>query len=128
MPKDRIQKAIESGSGVHTGEMSQEITFEGTGPKGSAVIIQCLTLSRNRIVQHLRHAMDKSGGALATENAVKWMFDRRGVLKLVVPDAKLDQLMDVSRESVCVNVLFQFHCLIVCFFLLLLVGIEFQCS
>lgn len=112
MPKERIQKAIESGSGVQQGEMAQEITFEGTGPKGSAVIVQCLTLSRNRIVQSLRHAMDKNGGALATENAVKWMFDRHGVLKFIVPSAKVDELMDVSERisKLCsMVVLFTLH-------------------
>lgn len=90
MPKDNIERAIKRGTGELAGETLEEITYEGFGPGGVALMIQTLTDSRNRSVSEIKHALSKHGGNLGAANSVQWMFERRGVIG-VDPSACTDE-------------------------------------
>lgn len=80
MPKENIERAIKRGTGELSGEALEEITYEGFGPGGVAIIIQTLTDNRNRSVSEIKHTLTKYGGNLGTANSVRWMFERRGTI------------------------------------------------
>jgi len=80
MPNDNIERAIKRGSGELEGANFEEITYEGYGPAGVAVFVECLTDNRNRTASDVRHAFDKFGGNLGSTGCVSWMFDRKGLL------------------------------------------------
>jgi len=78
MPKDNIERAIKRGAGEDKdGTVFEEITFEGYGPHGSALMVTCVTDNRNRTVPDMRHAFTKYGGNMAEPGAVAWQFDRK---------------------------------------------------
>ena len=89
MPADNIKRAIQRGTGELPGVSYDEITYEGHGPGGAAIIIETLTDNKNRTVGELRHMLGKYGGNLAAENSVAWMFDKKGYI--VVDKAKTDE-------------------------------------
>ncbi len=89
MPADNIKRAIQRGTGELPGVNYEEITYEGYGPGGAAVIVETLTDNKNRTVGEIRHVFSKHGGNLAAENAVAWMFDKKGYI--VVEKAKADE-------------------------------------
>src|SRR3954463_14478347 len=78
MPSDNIKKAIMRGTGELEGGQIDEVTFEGYGPGGAAVIVNVATDNRNRTVSDIRHMFSKHGGNLGAEGSVAWMFDRKG--------------------------------------------------
>ena len=80
MPKDNIERAIKRGTGELAGTTLEEITYEGFGPGGVALIIRTLTDNRNRSVSEIKHALSKHGGNLGAANSALWMFERRGTL------------------------------------------------
>ena len=80
MPTDRIQNAINRGTGELAGEKLEEVRYEGYGPAGVAVMVDTLTDNRNRTSASIRHRFSKLGGNLAESNAVGWMFERKGVI------------------------------------------------
>lgn len=82
MPKDNIERAIKRGLGTLDGETLEEITYEGFGPAGVAVIISTVTNNRNRTASEIKHILSKHGGNLGAQNSVQWMFSRRGVIGL----------------------------------------------
>src|SRR5574337_2086329 len=78
MPKDNIERAVKRGSGEDKeGAAFEELTLEGYGPHGSAVMVTCVTDNRNRTVADLRHTFSKAGGNMAEPGAVGWQFDRK---------------------------------------------------
>ena len=83
VPNDNIDKAIKRGTGELEGETYDEVSYEGYGPGGVAVLVHCLTSNRNRAAQDVRSAFNGLGGKLAEPGAVSWMFEPRGVI--VVP-------------------------------------------
>jgi YebC/PmpR family DNA-binding regulatory protein len=89
MPADNIKKAIQRGTGELPGVSYEEITYEGYGPGGSALIIECLTDNKNRTVGEVRHTLEKHGGNLGSSNSVAWMFSKKGLI--VVEKAKADE-------------------------------------
>ena len=89
MPADNIKRAIQRGTGELPGVSYEEITYEGYGPGGAALIIETLTDNKNRTVGEMRHLLGKYGGNLAAENSVAWMFSRKG--QLVVEKSKADE-------------------------------------
>ena len=89
MPADNIKRAIQRGTGELPGVSYEEITYEGYGPGGAALIIETLTDNKNRTVGEMRHLLSKYGGNLAAENSVAWMFDKKGYI--VVEKAKADE-------------------------------------
>lgn len=80
MPKDNIERAIKKGMGNQEGNDYVEKTYEGYGPGGVAVMVECLTDNINRTVAEVRHAFSRAGGNLGTDGSVNWMFHRKGTL------------------------------------------------
>jgi YebC/PmpR family DNA-binding regulatory protein len=89
MPAENIQRAIRRGTGEEPGVSYEEVTYEGYGPGGAAVIVETVTDNRNRTVGEIRHTFGKYGGNLGAENSVAWMFDKKGYI--VVEKAKADE-------------------------------------
>ena len=80
MPNDNIARAIRRGTGEEPGVSYEEVTYEGYGPGGAAVIVETVTDNRNRTVGEIRHMFGKHGGNLGAENSVAWMFERKGYI------------------------------------------------
>jgi YebC/PmpR family DNA-binding regulatory protein len=82
MPKDNIERAIAKGAGNQDGENYETVLYEGYGPEGVAVMVECLTDNRNRTAAEVRHAFTRAGGSLGTDGSVAWMFNRVGEVQL----------------------------------------------
>jgi YebC/PmpR family DNA-binding regulatory protein len=98
MTKDTIERAIKRGSGAQEGENFEEIRYEGYGPGGVAVMVDCLTDNRNRTVAEVRHAFTKAGGNLGTGGSVAYQFAKTGVLSYPAGSDE-DQIMEVALEA-----------------------------
>ena len=97
MPKDTIERACKRGSGELGGEDYDEMRYEGYGPGGVAVIVECMTDNRNRTVSEVRHAFSKAGGNLGTDGSVSYMFNQLGVLFYETGDE--DTIMEAALEA-----------------------------
>ncbi len=106
MPADNITRAIKKGTGELEGINYEEATYEGYGPSGVALIVQCLTDNRNRTAGEVRHLFTKGGGNMAESGAVGWMFERRGTIE-VKPGPTEDQVMEVALEAGALDVVAQ---------------------
>ena len=80
MPMNNIQRAIDKATGNIEGMVLEEIVYEGYGPGGVAIMVECLTDNKNRTVAEVRHAFKKAGGNLGTSGSVGWMFEKKGVI------------------------------------------------
>lgn len=89
VPADNIKRSIQRGTGEIEGAAYEELTYEGYGPGGAAIMLECYTENRNRTVADLRHAFSKSGGNLAENGSVSWQFKHVG--EITVPKGKLDE-------------------------------------
>jgi YebC/PmpR family DNA-binding regulatory protein len=89
MPADNIKRAIRRGTGEEPGVSYEEVTYEGYGPGGAALLIDTLTDNKNRTVGELRHLLAKHGGNLGETNSVAWMFDKKGYF--VIEKSKADE-------------------------------------
>jgi YebC/PmpR family DNA-binding regulatory protein len=98
MPQDNIKRAIQRGTGELEGVNYEEISFEGYGPGGVAIIIDVMTDNRNRAVSEIRHAFTKNGGNLGENGSVRFMFSKKGVIAIEKSAATEDQLMDIVLE------------------------------
>ena len=98
MPKDTIERAVKKGSGDLEGESYDEIRYEGYGPGGIAVMVDCMTDNRNRTVAEVRHAFTKCGGNLGTDGSVAYMFTKVGLLSYPA-DAGEDTVMEAALEA-----------------------------
>jgi YebC/PmpR family DNA-binding regulatory protein len=94
MPGDNIERAIKKGTGELEGVMYEDVTYEGYGPGGAAILAQAITDNANRTVAEIRNVFTRHGGNLGATNSVAWMFDRRGEIVL---DAKADE--DTAMEA-----------------------------
>jgi YebC/PmpR family DNA-binding regulatory protein len=99
MPADNIKRAIMRGTGELDGGQIDEVTFEGYGPGGAAVLVQVATDNRNRTVSEIRHVFSKNGGNLAELGAVAWMFERKGQILVEKEKASEDQLMTIALDA-----------------------------
>ncbi len=100
MPNDNIIRAIKKGTGELGGETYEEITFEGYGPGGVAIIVQTLTDNKNRTTSSVKHAFDKHGGNFGTPGCVSYMFNRKGYILIEKADGvEEDALMEVGMEA-----------------------------
>jgi YebC/PmpR family DNA-binding regulatory protein len=99
MPADNIKRAIQRGTGELEGTTYEEISFEGYGPGGVAIIVECLTDNRNRAVSEIRHAFSKNGGNLGEPNSVRFMFSKKGIIAVPKAAATEDQLMNIVLEA-----------------------------
>jgi YebC/PmpR family DNA-binding regulatory protein len=99
MPADNIKKAIQRGTGELPGITYEEITYEGYGPGGAALIIETLTDNKNRTVGELRHLLEKYNGNLASSNAVAWMFSKKGYIVVDKKSADEEKLLSVALDA-----------------------------
>ena len=99
MPRENIERAIRRGTGEEPGVTYEEITYEGYGPGGVALMIQSLTDNKNRTVGEIRHMLGKYNGNLAAENSVAWMFTRKGQVIIEKGKADEEQLLNVALEA-----------------------------
>ena len=98
MTRDTIERATKRGSGDLEGQNLEEIRYEGYGPGGVAVLVDCLTDNRLRTVAEVRHAFNKYGGNLGTDGSVAYLFTRQGVINFA-PGADEEALMDIALEA-----------------------------
>lgn len=99
MPNDTIDKAIKRGTGELEGVSYDEITYEGYGPGGVAVMIHTTTDNRNRTVSEIRHILSKNGGNLGETNSVAWMFNRKGQIIVDATTKGEDEMMEIALEA-----------------------------
>lgn len=102
MPNDNIERAIKKGTGDLEGISYEEITYEGYGPGGIAVLVECLTDNKNRTVADVKHYFSKCGGNLGTSGSVSFMFEHKGILiidKEKFPECDEDELMMLAIDA-----------------------------
>lgn len=103
MTRDTVERAIKRGAGDNDGDNFDEIRYEGYGPAGVAVMVDCLTDNRNRTVAEVRHAFTKSGGNLGTDGSVSYLFSKIGVLSYPAgsdEDAIMEAALEAGAEDV----------------------------
>lgn len=98
IPLDTIERAVKRGTGDLEGVVYDQITYEGYGPNGVAVLMEVLTDNRNRAASDVRNALTKNGGSAAEPGAVSWQFDRKGVI-IVPKSVGEDELMETALEA-----------------------------
>ncbi|MDA9739507.1 MAG: YebC/PmpR family DNA-binding transcriptional regulator [Pseudomonadota bacterium] len=98
MPKDTIKRAIERGTGAGESGNLEEVTYEGYGPGGVAILVEAMTDNRNRTVAEVRHAFTKFGGNLGTDGSVSYLFNKIGFAQ-VDPNADEEIVMDILLEN-----------------------------
>lgn len=100
MPKDSIERAIKRGTGEDKeGGVFEELTLEGYGPHGSALMVDCMTDNRNRTVAELRHSFSKSGGNMAEAGAVGWQFERKSYYSFPASQLSYDKAFELAIEA-----------------------------
>lgn len=99
MPKDNIARAIKKGTGEIAGEVYDEIMYEGYGPGGIAILVECLTDNRNRTVADVRHYFAKNNGNLGESGCVAYMFDKKGLILVDKSGIEEEVLMDTALEA-----------------------------
>ena len=99
MPADNIKRAIQKGTGELEGTMYEEITLEGYGPGGIALLVEGTTDNRNRTVSEIRHTLTKNGGNMGTSGSVSYMFKPRGYVAIAKEKVTEDKLMEIALEA-----------------------------
>jgi YebC/PmpR family DNA-binding regulatory protein len=99
MPKDNVERAIKRATGEGGEGIIEEVTYEGYGPGGIAVLVQALTDNRNRTASDVRNAFAKAGGSLGEAGSVAWQFETRGVISIDANDRDADELALVAIDS-----------------------------
>ena len=99
MPNDTIDRAIRRGTGEEEGVNYEEITYEGYGPGGVALLIQSMTDNRNRTVAEIRHLFSKNGGNLGESGSVGWIFEKKGYIVISKSDKSEEELFDLVIEA-----------------------------
>jgi len=106
MKKDTVENAIKRGAGAGEGENYEEVRYEGYGPSGVAVMVDCLTDNRNRTVSDVRHAFTKHGGNLGTDGSVAYLFTKLGMMTYpsgTDEDAIMEAALEAGAEDVVSN-------------------------
>ena len=98
VPLDTIERAIKRGTGELDGVRYEAVTYEGYGPGGIAVLVECLTDNRNRTGAEMRNVFSKHGGSMAEPGAVAWQFERKGAIE-VGRDVDEDRLMELAMDA-----------------------------
>jgi YebC/PmpR family DNA-binding regulatory protein len=99
MPAENIERAIKKGTGELEGVNYEEVAYEGYGPGGVALFIECLTDNTNRTVAAIRHALTKYDGSLGTDGSVAWQFDRKGQIVIDAGQCDEDSLFEAAIEA-----------------------------
>lgn len=98
MPKDNIERAARRGAGESGGANYEEVRYEGYGPQGAAIMVDCMTDNRNRTVSDIRYAFSRHGGNMGADGSVAYLFDRKGVL-MFSPDDDDEAVLDPALEA-----------------------------
>ena len=104
MPKDNIDRAIKKGAGELEGVTYEEITYEGYGPGGVAMLVQALTDNKNRTVADVRHVFSKHNGNLGETGCVSWMFENKGLILVDKTGVEEDKLLEVALDAGALDV------------------------
>ena len=99
MPAENIKRAIQKGTGELPGVAYEEITYEGYGPNGVAIIIEVMTDNRNRTVAEIRHTMEKLGKGMGENGCVSWMFHKKGYIVVAKTKADEEKLMGLALDA-----------------------------
>ena len=99
MPKDNIERAIKKGTGELEGATYEEMNYEGYGPGGVAILIDCLTDNKNRAVADIKYLLDRHGGNLGEPGCVAWMFEKRGLIIFEKETVDEEKLLDIALEA-----------------------------
>ena len=99
MPADNIDRAIKKATGELAGVTYHELTYEGYGPGGIAVVVEVATDNKNRTVAAVRHIFTKYGGSMGENGSVAWMFDRKGIITMPIQNKTEDDIMDIVLET-----------------------------
>ena len=99
MPLDNIERAIKKATGELEGVTYHELTYEGYGPAGVAVLVEVATDNKNRTVAEVRHLFSKNGGSMSETGSVAWMFDRKGIITLPAEGKKEDDVMEIVLDA-----------------------------
>lgn len=100
MPKDNIERAIKKGTGTGADAVVfEELTYEGYGPGGAAVLVEVMTDNKNRTVAEVRHIFSKHGGNLGENGCVAWIFEKKGTIVLDKKSVNEDELMELALEA-----------------------------
>lgn len=99
MPAENIERAIKKGTGELEGVDYEEITYEGYGPGGVALFIECLTDNTNRTVADVRHALAKFDGSLGTDGSVAWQFERKGLFTIDASRYSADSVFEAAIDA-----------------------------
>lgn len=100
MPKENIERAIRRGAGLEAGAgQLEEVTYEGYGPHGVALLIQVVTDNRNRTVSDIRRALTRGGGNLGESGSVAWLFDAKGYITLPLRGVSQDKVFEIALEA-----------------------------
>ena len=100
MPKENIERALKRATGEgKEGEVYEEVFYEGYGPNGVALIIECVTENRNRTVAEIRHALTRSGGSMGEVGSVSWQFKRAAVFTFPIEKNSFDKIFELAVEG-----------------------------
>lgn len=99
MPADNIERAIKKGTGELEGVVYEDVIYEGYGPAGVAVLVQCLTDNKNRTAAEIRSIFSKGGGSMAGSGSVAWIFEKKGLIVVSGAKSSEEQLMDVAISA-----------------------------
>ena len=98
MSGDTIERAVKRGAGAEEGSALEEVMYEGYGPLGVAILVECMTDNRNRTVGEVRHAFSKRGGNLGTDGSVSYLFKKQGMISFA-PGASEDKVLECALEA-----------------------------
>lgn len=99
MPNDNIERAIKKGTGDLPGVSYDEVSYEGYGPGGVAILVDCLTDNKNRTTSELKHVFSKNHGSIGSPGCVSWMFDRKGFISVEGKPEDEDKIMDIAVDA-----------------------------
>jgi len=99
MPKDNIERAIKKGTGELEGAAYEEVSYEGYGPGGVAILVDVMTDNRNRAASDIRHIFSRNGGSLGEAGCVSWMFSKRGSIVFNRDQVSEEEIMEIALEA-----------------------------
>lgn len=106
MPKDTVERAIRRGAGLEKGKALEEITYEGYGPQGVALLVQVLTDNRNRAVAEVRREFVRHGGSLGESGCVAWQFDTKGYITIDATMVDADKVFEIAVDGGAEDIVF----------------------
>lgn len=99
MPAENIERAVKRATGESEGQQIHEVLYEGYGPSGAAIVIECATDNKNRTVAEMRHIFGKYGGSMSESNSVLWMFEHKGVITVKRENQTEDEMMEIILDA-----------------------------